>query len=125
MHPITSPDLPDPKGHYSSAIAHGGLLYVSGQLPVDPSDQTIPDTIEAQTDLVLAKLEQILAAAGSTKTDVIQVRVYVSNVGLWSRVNDRYAAFFGTHKPARCIVPTGPLHYGCLIELEAVAVGRE
>jgi reactive intermediate/imine deaminase len=123
MHSITPPDLPLPSGHYSTCIAHNGLLYISGQLPVDPVDKSIPDTIEAQTDLVLAKLDRILAAAGSAKANVLQVRIYVSDVGLWSRVNERYAAFFGEHKPARCVVPTGPLHYGCLIELEAVAVG--
>jgi reactive intermediate/imine deaminase len=124
MQTITSPKIPTPNGHYSPAIVHNGLLYISGQLPVDPEDKSIPDTIEAQTDLVLAKLEQILTAAGRSKTDVIQVRIYVSNVSMWGRVNERYADFFGAHKPVRCVVPTGPLHYGCLIELEAVAAAE-
>lgn len=126
MRTIDLPGAPPPKGHYSPAIAHEGVLYVSGQLPIDPQDQSIPPTIEAQTDLVLAKLERILTAAGTAKDRVIQVRIYLADIELWDRVNVRYAAFFGDHRPVRCVVPTGPLHYGCGIELEALAaVERE
>ena len=121
MQIINVPGSPPPQGHYSPAIAHNGVLYVSGQLPLDPADRSIPPNIEAQTDLVLAKLEQLLTAAGTARDRVIQVRIYLSDIGLWDRVNDRYAAFFGDHRPVRCVVPTGPLHYGCLIELEALA----
>lgn len=118
---IETPNIPNAKGHYSHCIEHNGVLYISGQLPIDPQTQTIPEGIEAQTLLVLKKTEQILLAAGSSKEKIIQMRVYIPDVELWGKVNEIYAQFFGEHKPARCIVPSGKLHYGCLIEAEAVA----
>jgi len=122
MEIITSPKLPESRGHYSQCIKHNGILYVSGQLPVDPVNKAVPVTIEAQTDLVLKKVETILAVAGSSKDQVLQVRIYISDIDLWGRVNDRYSVFFGNHKPVRCIIPTRELHFGCLIEIELTAV---
>jgi len=118
---IESPNIPPAKGHYSHCIEHNGVLYISGQLPVDPQTQTIPEGIEAQTLLVLKKIEQILQASGSSKEKVIQMRIYIPNVELWGKVNELYGQFFGEHKPARCVVPSGELHYGCLIEAEVIA----
>lgn len=111
--------MPVGNGHYSTCIEHNGLLYISGQLPLE--DGQVPEGIEAQTRLVLAKLDQILQAADIRKEQVLQVRIYLSDIALWDQVNLVYADFFGEHKPARCVVPTCPLHYGCLIELEATA----
>ena len=116
----THPDLPTPAGHYSPVVEHNGTLYISGQLAKD-ADGNIPDGIEAQTEMVLGKLNTILAAAGSDRNHVLSVRIYIPDVALWGRVNEVYGRFFGGHKPARCIVPSRELHYGCLIELEAVA----
>lgn len=118
---IKSTGIPPVKGHYSPCIEHNGVLYISGQLPVDPQTQAIPDGIEAQTLLVLQKIEQILQASGSSKEKVIQMRIYIPDVELWGKVNEIYGQFFGEHKPARCVVPSGKLHYGCLIEAEGVA----
>ena len=122
MHVITTPSMPKANGHYSQCIAHHGILYLSGQLPIDPISKNIPATIEEQTDLTLQKIEVILKEAGSSKNNILQTRVYIADVALWAQVNDRYALFFGDHKPARCIVPVPTLHYGCLIEIEATAV---
>jgi 2-iminobutanoate/2-iminopropanoate deaminase len=113
--------IPAANGHYSPCIEHLGTLYISGQLPVDPATRSIPSGIMAQTNMVLNKIEQILIAAGSSKEQVIQMRIYIPDVALWDEVNAVYADFFGSHKPARCVVPTAPLHYGCLIEAECVA----
>jgi len=118
---IHHPDIPPPNGHYSHCIEHNGVLYVSGQLPVEPESRNIPAGIEAQAKLVFRKIEQILVAAGSSKEKVIQVRIYLSDVAHWETVNALYRDFFREHKPARCVVPTGRLHYGCLIEAEATA----
>ncbi|MFO7575733.1 MAG: RidA family protein [Bacteroidales bacterium] len=118
---IETPNIPPAKGHYSHCIEHNGVLYISGQLPVDPQTQTIPEGIEAQTLLVLKKIEQILLAAGSSKEKVIQMRIYIPNVELWGKVNELYGQFFGEHKPARCVVPSEKLHYDCMIEAEAIA----
>lgn len=122
MKPIEHPSIPTPAGHYSAIVEHAGLLYVSGQLPVDPDTKAMPDGIEAQTAQALANVERLLQAAGASLSDVIQSRVYISDVDLWGRLNVTYAGAFGEHKPARVVVPTGPLHHGALVEIEVVAV---
>ena len=121
MRIIEHPQMPVSNGHYSQCVEHDGILYLSGQLPIDPVTRYIPATIEAQTDLVLLNVERILTAAQSAKNKVLQVRVYIHDVKLWDTVNDRYSVFFENHKPARCIIPTGELHFGCLIEIEVKA----
>lgn len=122
MEYINTLNAPQPAGHYSQAIVHNGLVYVSGQLPVkkDRSSKEI-GTIEEQTLLALQNVEQILLAANSSKERVIRVTVYISDISLWGRVNEVYSHFFGNHKPARAIVPTKDLHYGYQIEIEAIA----
>tara|TARA_B110001450_G_scaffold38142_1_gene33946 strand:- start:116 stop:469 length:354 start_codon:yes stop_codon:yes gene_type:complete len=117
--------MPKSNGHYSQCIAHGGILYLSGQLPIDTATKQIPETIEAQTDLVLSNIETILLAANSHKSNVLQVRLYIPSVDLWDKVNERYSVFFAQHKPARCIVPTRELHFGCLIEVEVKAIQND
>jgi enamine deaminase RidA (YjgF/YER057c/UK114 family) len=117
---IQHESIPTPKGHYTPVVEHKGTLYVSGQLP-RLDDGTIPEGIEAQTMLVLEKMEQLLLLAGSNREHVLQVRIYIPDGDDWAAVNAVYADFFGDHRPARCIVPSRELHYGCAIELEAVA----
>ena len=115
------PRIPSPAGHYSPVIEHGSTLYISGQLPMDPATKEVPDGVEAQTRRALDNLENLLLAAGSDRDHVLQVRIYVSDIDLWDAVNQTYAAWFGDHRPARAIIPCGGLHFGCLLELEAVA----
>ncbi|MFT5999667.1 MAG: 2-iminobutanoate/2-iminopropanoate deaminase [Neolewinella sp.] len=112
--------IPQPLGHYSSVVEHNGTLYLSGQLPM-ATDGSIPNGIEAQMKMVLAKLDHLLTHAGSDRNHVLQVRIYIPDVAYWEVVNTIYSDFFGTHRPARCVVPSRELHYGCLVELEAVA----
>lgn len=119
---IDSPALPPANGHYSQAISHNGLLYISGQLPIDPATKQPPNGIKQQSQLVLSKLKTVIEAGGSQLDQVIQVRIYISDISLWDAVNHIYTEFFGGHKPVRAIVPTRELHFGCLIEVEAVAV---
>ena len=119
---IQSPNAPAPGGHYSQAVVHNGLVYVSGILPITPDGRKLADaTIAEQTAQILANLDAILQAAGSRRENVLKVTVYVSDIQAWSTVNQLYTQFFGDHRPARSIVPVGPLHYGLSIELEAVA----
>lgn len=108
-------------GHYSQCIEHNGMLYISGQLPGNPELMSLPEDIESQTKLVLGKIDLILKESGSSREKVIQMRIYIPDIELWDRVNSIYSAYFGRHKPVRCIVPSGKLHFGCLIEAEAVA----
>ncbi len=118
---ISTPNIPRPNGHYSPVIEHQGILYLSGQLPIDPTTKNIPVNIEKQTWQVLSNIELLLNEAGSSKQNVLQVRVYLSDISLWEKVNEIYSQFFENHKPARCVVPTSELHFGCLLEIEATA----
>ncbi len=122
MEIINTPDMPKSNGHYSQCIEHNGILYLSGQLPIDPATKQMPKTIAAQTDQALKNVEAILNAAGSRKEKVLQARVYISDIALWDKVNERYRLFFGNHKPARSIIPTRELHFGALIEIEVTAI---
>lgn len=122
MELIQTERIPKPKGHYSPAVKHNGVVYVSGQLPVNPINREIPSGIEEQTKQVLENLDLILKESGSNREKVLQVRIYVSDISLWGIVNEVYTSFFKNHKPARCVVPTRDLHYGSLIEVEAIAI---
>lgn len=119
---ISTQNAPAPAGHYSQAIVHQGLVYVSGQLPTDPvTGERRLGPIEEQARQALGNLKAILEAAGSDMAHVLKVTIYISDIELWGRVNAVYAAFFGEHRPARAVVPVKELHYGFQIEVEAVA----
>jgi reactive intermediate/imine deaminase len=122
MELMTRENLPKSNGHYSQCIEHNGILYLSGQLPIDQETSIIPETIEEQTDLALKNVKTILSEYGSSKSQVLQVRIYIPNIDLWDKVNQRYTHFFGSHKPVRCIIPTRELHFGSLIEIEVTAI---
>ena len=112
--------------HYSPGVVHNGLLYVSGQLSIDPATGAVPaGGLAAETRQALENLEAVLTAAGAKKTDVLQCRVYTPDVNFWDEINAVYAEFFGDHKPARCVVPSARLHFGCLVEIEAIAAVKE
>ena len=110
------------KGHYTAGIISNGMLYISGQLSINPDTRKVPEGgIGAHARLALANVERVLKAAGLSRTDIVQCRVYVSDIDQWDSVNEVYAEFFGDHKPARVVVPVGKLHFGCLVEIEAIA----
>ena len=126
MKSIQTPNAPQPAGHYAQAIVHDGLVYVSGQLPIDPrTGARCSGAIEEQAERALKNVAAILEAAGSRLDLVLKTTVYVSDIRLWGRVNAVYADFFGEHRPARAVVPTRELHYGLMVEIEAVAAVAE
>lgn len=109
-------------GHYAPGVVSRGLLYISGQLPVDhKTGALVSGGAAAQAEAALRNVEQVLLAAGAARSAVVQCRVYVSDIAQWGEVDAVYAAFFGAHRPARAVVPAGELHYGALVEIEAVA----
>ena len=118
---IFTEKAPSPAGHYSQAVVSGGLVFVSGQLPIHPQNGEIKPTIEGQVHQVMNNLENILATSGSSMDKVVKATLYISDISLWGKVNEIYAERFGLHKPARAVVPTRELHLGCLIEVEVVA----
>lgn len=98
------------------------ILYVSGQLPLDPvTNQVVPGDVQVQTRRSLQNVEAVLKRAGTDKRHVGLCRVYLSDIALWDQVNAVYADFFGSHMPARVVVPTRTLHFGALVEIEAMA----
>jgi 2-iminobutanoate/2-iminopropanoate deaminase len=123
---ISTSEAPVPAGHYSQAVVHNGLVYVSGQLPVGPrSGERRVGPIEEQTERVLRNVEAILVAAGSGLDRVLKMTIYVSDIALWPAVNETFARVMGAHRPARAVVPVKELHYGYQIEVEAVAALRD
>ena len=77
--------------------------------------------IAAQARQALENVDEVLRDAGIDRTHLVQCRIYTPDVTYWDEIDRVYAAFLGDHKPARVVVPCGPLHYGCLVEIEAVA----
>ena len=119
---IQPPDQPTPKGHYSPGVEHNGLIFVSGQLPMDlKTREPFTGAIEEQTELALRNVEAVLKAAGSDLRHVLQFTIYVSDMELWGAVNEAYARVMGDHRPARAIVPVKDLHFGTKIEIQAIA----
>ena len=126
MKKIKLPNAPEPKGHYSPAVVHNGLIFVSGQLPRNAETGEVETgSIEAQTELALRNVEQILLAANSDLNYVLQMTIYVSEMELWDKVNETYARVLGEHKPARAIVPVKDLHFGTKIEIAAIAAVKD
>ena len=119
---ISTPNAPTPAGHYSQATVYNGLVFVAGQLSIDPaSGAHMTGTIEEQTEIALNNVLAILQAAGSDWSRVLKMTVYVADINLWDAVNKVYGRMLGEHRPARAVIPTGALHHGFLIEIDAVA----
>jgi len=115
-----------PAGHYSQAIKHAGVLYVSGQLPIDPDSRAhVKGNIEAQARRVFDNIALILQAAGASLNKVIKLVIYIADVGLWAQVNAICAEYFIHHKPVRTIVPVSALHFGFGIEVDCMAACDE
>lgn len=119
---INTPNAPQPAGHYSQATAYNGLVFVAGQLSIDPATgERKLGSIEEQTEQALGNVHAILKAAGSDWDRVLKMTVFVADINLWDAVNKVYSRILGENRPARAIIPCGELHYGFLIEIEAVA----
>ncbi|MCU0454438.1 MAG: Rid family detoxifying hydrolase [Bacteroidetes bacterium] len=122
MQTIATPNAPKPAGHYSQAIVHGGIVYVAGQLPLDPATGEVVGTnAEEQTVQTLRNVEAILVASGSRLDRLLSVTIYVTGRMHWGSVNAAVAQILGDHKPARAIIPVPELKRGCLVEIQASA----
>ena len=120
---IQPPDMAAPGGHYSHAVVAGGFVHVAGQLPIAPDGSKLSDaSFEQQAQQVLANVQAALLAAGSRPDQLVQVRVYLTDIAHWPAFNALYAQWLGPHRPARAVVPVPVLHFGFLIEVEAVAL---
>lgn len=123
MNKIETQGAPQPGGHYSQAIAANNIVFVSGQLPVNPeTGARTPESIEEQTLQVLKNIEAIVNAAGSGVSKITKMTLFITDISLWDAVNKTYSEFFAEHRPARSIVPVKDLHHGFMIEADAIAV---
>jgi 2-iminobutanoate/2-iminopropanoate deaminase len=122
MKTVSTSKAPLPAGHYSQAVVCGGVVYVAGQMAKNPRDPDAhPGTAGQQTKQALANVGAVLEAAGSSLRHLLQVTVFVTDIALWSEVNEAYAEVLGEHRPARAIVPIGPLPGDYVLEIQASA----
>jgi 2-iminobutanoate/2-iminopropanoate deaminase len=114
-------------GPYSQAVAQAGLLFVSGQIPLDPATQKlVVGEIEAQTERVLENLAAVLAAGGSSLARVLRTTVYLADLTLFPRMNAVYARYFASDpRPARSAIQAAALPLGAQIEIDAIAARSE
>ena len=121
MKPVQTPQAPAAIGPYSQAVAHQGLLFVSGQLGLDPVSGALAEGIEAQTRRALQNLVAILAAAGLGTKNILKATVYVANMDDFALVNQLYAEVFAPPYPAREVVQAARLPKNGLVEISAIA----
>lgn len=119
---ISTDKAPAAIGPYSQAIKIKGMLFVSGQIPLDPATgEIVEGGIEAQTLQVLDNLKAILAAAGHSLDDVAKTTVYLTNIQDFATVNGIYAKYFQKECPARVCIEVSNLPKGALIEIDVIA----
>jgi 2-iminobutanoate/2-iminopropanoate deaminase len=120
-HAVTAIDAPAAIGPYSHAVRSNGLLFCSGQVPLDPSSgELVGTTPGEQARQCLENLTAVCAAAGAGLADAVQVTVYLTDMGAFAEVNDVYARFFESEPPARVAIGVAALPKGAQVEIAAV-----
>lgn len=119
---ISTKDAPAAIGPYSQAAEAAGLLFISGQLPIDPAtgNMAAPE-IKAQTETVLKNLDAILRSEGLTLDNVLKTTVFMTDLGQFAQMNEVYGRFFSANPPARATIEVKGLPKAALVEIEAVA----
>jgi len=118
---ITTHSAPAAIGPYSQAIQYGGLLFVSGQLPLTPEGQLVEGGIREQTEQVFRNIGAILKAAGRDFSMVVKATVFMKDLSQFAEMNEVYATYFSDHKPARSTVEVAQLPRNALVEIEVIA----
>ena len=122
MKAISSPDAPAAIGPYSQAIRSGDLVFLSGQVPMDPkTGELVTGDIAVQTERVLDNLAAVLGAAGCAFADVVKTTIYLVDLGDFQAVNQTYAKRFSAAPPARATVQVSALPKGARVEIDAIA----
>jgi 2-iminobutanoate/2-iminopropanoate deaminase len=120
---VATSNAPAAIGPYSQAVVHGGLVYCSGQIALDPkTGQLAKGDVKAQTKRVLENLQAVLEAAGSGCQHALKCTIYLSDMGDFAAVNEVYAKFFPQEPPARATVGVASLPKGALVEIDCVAI---
>lgn len=122
MYSINTKNNIKPSGHYSTAMIHNDLIFVSAQLAIDPlTGERMFGTVCSETERILENIELILKEAGCNRKNIIKTTVYLTDILLWSSVNEVYCDYFEEHKPARSVIGINELHFGFKVAIEAVA----
>ena len=119
---ISTKNAPSAIGPYSQAVEAGGLIFISGQLPIDPATGNMaPAEIKAQTEAVIRNLEGILKSEGLGLEHIVKTTVFMADLGQFALMNEVYGNFFAANPPARATVEVKALPKAALVEIEAVA----
>ena len=122
---VVSDRLPAPKGPYSPAVKANGLVFVSGQGPIDPgTGEVLRGSVEQQTELVLRNIGTILTEAGSSLDLVLKTNVYLDKIEDFAAMNTVYATFFPKEPPARTTIEAANLPLGIGVEIDAIALEK-
>ncbi len=122
MRPIATERAPAAIGPYAQAVVTGGMVFCSGQIPLDPTTgAVVPGGVRAQTERALRNLEAVLEAAGTSLARVAKVTVYLRDLDDFAEMNAIYAERFGEHRPARAAVEVSRLPRDVLVEVDAIA----
>ena len=119
---ISTDKAPAAIGPYSQALDTGNMLFISGQIPIDPATGVMPETVEEQAKQVLTNIKNILAEAGLTMANVVKTSVFLSDLSDFAKVNEVYASFFAEPYPARSCVQVAAIPKGAKVEIETIAV---
>lgn len=121
---INTNNAPAPVGPYNQSVLAGNMLFVSGQIPINPSTgEIISESIEAETTQVLENIKSILEEAGLTFVNVVKCSVFVTDMGMFGRINEIYAKYFPAESaPARELVQVVALPKNVNVEISAIAV---
>lgn len=120
---VETHEAPRAIGPYSQGVVAGEFVFVSGQIPLDPaSGELVSGTFRQELERVLANVDGVLRASGCERTRVVRCMVYLTDLTLFGELNEIYAAFFGTHRPARAVVEVSGLPRGARVEMEAIAL---
>ena len=123
MEAIQTDQAPLAIGPYSQAIKANGFVFLSGQIPLVPETmQVIEGDIQAQTDRVFANIAAVLTAAGSSLNQVVKTTVFLADMNDFTAMNEVYARYFGTHRPARSTVQAARLPRDVRVEIEVTAL---
>jgi 2-iminobutanoate/2-iminopropanoate deaminase len=118
---VTAPDAPEAVGPYVHAVRARGLLFCSGQVPLDPrTGELVGRTPAEQAGRCLENLAAVCAAAGATLGDAVKMTVYVTDISTFGEVNEVYASFFESSPPARVTVGVAALPLGAKVEIDAI-----
>ena len=121
MTPIVTENAPAAIGAYSQAVAHGGVVYCSGQIGLKPDGTWAGSDVKTQTEAALKNLDAILTAAASSRDQVIRATIFLASMEDFGVVNEAYASFFGEHRPARACVEASRLPKDALVEISCIA----